>query len=269
MQPAASARSGSSAGWRSVAIAVGLLVLFEAVANGGTLFLNAFTSLDGKTRDLLTEAALAILVLGLIAGLGWWRSTGFSTPVREWRHPWLIVLPLLLTLLPFTGGFKGVDTSMLGVLVVGYALNSLAEDGMFRGIMPRVLRDRGLITAIVLSSLLFGLAHFGNIISRPDQSVALTGAQAFGAFTEAIGVVAIRLAMRSLWPVMLVHLMADLFGQVGGAPVVVWHVAYSVAMLVYGVWIYRRYRDELAAELWASDATPAGDAADPVGAPAR
>jgi uncharacterized protein len=241
--------SSSSSGWRSVGTAIGLLVLFELVANGATLLLGVITSLDGKARDLVTEVLLAGLVLGLVAVLGWWRATGFSTPVREWRHPWLILLPLALTLLPFTGGFKGVDGSTLLLLVIGYALNSLAEDGMFRGIVPHVLRDRGLVTAIVLSSLLFGLAHFGNIVSRPDQSVAITAAQAFGSFTEAIGVVAIRLAMRSLWPVMGVHFLADLFGQVGGAPVVLWHVAYSVALLVYGIWIYRRYQDELAAEL--------------------
>ncbi len=240
-------------GLRPVLLAVALFVLFEVVSNGATLALNAATTLDGKARDLLTEVLLAATVLAIVGALGWWRSTGFATPVADWRNRRLIVLPLLLTLLPFTGGFRGADGGMLGVLLVGYALNSIAEDGMFRGIVPRVLRDRGLVTAIVLSSLLFGLAHFGNILSRPDQSVAITAAQALGSFTEAIGVMAVRLAMGTLWPVMLVHFLADLFGQLGGAPVVAWHVVYSIAFLVYGVWVYRRHRAQMLESLQAAD----------------
>jgi membrane protease YdiL (CAAX protease family) len=253
MQASTRPRAASSTSPRPILVAVALLVLFELVANGATLLLDAATALDGKVRDLVAETLLAGLVVGLVAALGWWRSTGFSTPFARWRHPRLLVLPLALTLLPFTGGFKGVDGGTLGVLVVGYALNSVAEDGMFRGIVPRVLRDRGLITAIVISSLLFGLAHFGNIVSRPDQSVPITAAQAFGAFTEAIGITAVRLATDTLWPVMLVHFLADLFGQLGGAPIVLWHVVYSVILLVYGIWVYRRHRTDMERSLLAED----------------
>ena len=238
---------------RPIVIAIGLLLLFELVANGATLLLNAAGLLDGKGRDLVVEALLAGLVIGIIAARGWWRSTGFSTAPREWRHLRLLVLPFALTLLPFSGGFKGVDGGTLAILVVGYALNSIAEDGMFRGVIPRVLRGRGLLMAVVVSSVLFGLAHFGNIISRPDQSVAITAAQAFGSFTEAIGIVAIRLATDTIWPVMAIHFLADLFGQMGGAPIVLWHVVYSVILLVYGIWIYRRFRPDLERSLLVTD----------------
>ena len=178
-------------------------------------------------------------MIGLVAFFGWWRSTSFSTPWREWRNRRLLVLPLALTLLPFLGGVRNVDTGTIALLVVGYALNSIAEDGMFRGLMPRVLRSRGLLIAVVLSSLLFGLAHFGNIVSRPDQSVAITAAQALGAFTQGIGLVAVRLAMDTIWPVMLVHFLGDLFGQLGGLPIVLSNVIESVVMLVFGIWVYR------------------------------
>jgi membrane protease YdiL (CAAX protease family) len=253
MQASTRSRAATSTSQRPILVAVALLVAFELVANGATLLLNATTTLDGKVRDLVAEALLAALVIGLVAVLGWWRSTGFATPVARWRNRRLLVLPFVLTLLPFTGGYKGVDGGTLGLLLVGYALNSVAEDGMFRGIVPRVLRDRGLVTAIVLSSLLFGLAHFGNIVSRPDQSVAITAAQAFGSFTEAIGITVIRLATDTIWPVMLVHLLADLFGQLGGAPIVLWHVVYSVILLVYGVWVYRRHRADMERSLVAED----------------
>ena len=110
---------------------------------------------------------------------------------------------------------------------------------------PACCARDGLLVAVVLSSLLFGLAHFGNIVSRPDQSVAVTAAQSLGAFTQGIGLVALRLAMDTIWPVMLVHFLGDLFGQFGGLPVVLSNVIESVAMLVFGIWVYRRHRAEM------------------------
>ena len=157
-------------------------------------------------------------------------------------------------MLPFLGGVRNVEASTIGLLVVGYALNSIAEDGMFRGIVPRVLRSRGLLGAVVLSSLLFGLAHFGNIVSRPDQSIAITAAQALGAFTQGIGLVAVRLATDTIWPVMLVHFLGDLFGQMGGLPIVLSNVIESTVMLAFGVWIYRRHRTDMQRSLLANDA---------------
>jgi membrane protease YdiL (CAAX protease family) len=238
----------------AVLLSIGLLIGYVVVAQGATLVLNAGTTLDGKARDVISEAVLAAGVVALIAGLSWWRSTGFTTPVPEWRHVRLLVLPVALTLIPFLGGVRsGIDAGLIGLLVVGYALNSIAEDGMFRGVMPHVLRNRGLLTATVLSSVLFGLAHFGNIVSRPDQSVAITSAQALGAATQGFGLVALRLANRTIWPVMAIHFLADLFGQVGGMPIVLSNVIESVVMLVYGIWIYRRYRADLEAELRVED----------------
>jgi membrane protease YdiL (CAAX protease family) len=224
------------------------------VAIGATLVLDRVSDLDGKTRDLIVEGLLAAGVVGLIAVLGWWRSTAFSTPIREWRNLRLLVMPLALTLVPLLGGVRSVETSTLGLLVIGYALNSIAEDGMFRGIVPRVLRSRGLLVAVIVSSLLFGLAHFGNIVSRPDQSVAITAAQALGAFTQGIGLVAVRLAMDTIWPVMLVHFLGDLFGQIGGLPIVLSNVIESTVMLAFGVWVYRRHRREMERSLLADDA---------------
>jgi membrane protease YdiL (CAAX protease family) len=241
-----------------ILVAIGLLIAFEVVSVGSTLLLNRLTALDGKARDLITEAILAAAVVGLVALLAWWRSTGFSTPVRDWRNLRLLVLPIAITFLPLLGGVRNVDPGAVSILLVGYVLNSLAEDGMFRGIVPRVLRDRGVLVAVVLSSLLFGLAHFGNIVSRPDQSVAITAAQALGAFTQGIGLVAVRLATDTIWPAMLIHFLGDLLGQVGGMPIILSNVMESVVMLVFGIWIYRRHRRDMESSLQADDPAPTG-----------
>ena len=236
---------------RPVAWAILLAIAFLAVSTLGTLLLTAAVpSLDGKNRDLIVEFLLAAFVLGIVGILGWRRDVGINGR-SAWRHLPLLVLPLLLVLIPLAGGIESTETTTLGVLLLGYAANSIAEDGMFRGIIPRVLRSRGLIWVVVLSSLLFGLAHFGNILSRPDQSVAITAAQAVGAFSEGIGLIAIRLATRTVIPVMVIHFLSDLFLQIGGLPTIPVNVFQSVVMLLFGIWILRRYRRELAESGWA------------------
>jgi hypothetical protein len=235
---------------RPIVLAILVAVGFLAVSTLGTLGLNAaIPSVDGKNRDLIVELILAGFVLAFVGILGWRRDVGING-LSEWRHLSLLILPLIIVFIPFVGGFESTDSATLAVLLIGYAANSIAEDGMFRGIIPRVLRSRGLIWVVVVSSLLFGLAHFGNILSRPDQSVAITAAQAVGAFSEGIGLVAIRLATRTVIPVMVIHFLSDLFLQLGGFPTIPANVIQSVVMLIFGVWILRRYRRELAESGW-------------------
>jgi membrane protease YdiL (CAAX protease family) len=230
--------------------AVLLALLFVAVAAGGTLALGALApSLQGKDRDLLVEIVLAVLVVAIIAAVGWRREVGLTGP-SEWRHASLLVVPVLVVLIPFLGGFKGAADGTLGLLLVGYTVNSIAEDGMFSGILPRVLQSRGLVVAVLGSAALFGLAHFGNLLSRPDQSFAITAAQAVGVFTAGIGFIAIRLVTRSLIAVMVVHGLFDLFLQLGGMPSILANVIESTLLLIVGIWMLRRYRAEIADLGW-------------------
>jgi membrane protease YdiL (CAAX protease family) len=233
-----------------VLLAIAVAVTFSAVSAAGILVLAAMAPrIDDRARDMAVEVLLAALVLGLVAGLGWRRDVGING-VGEWRRLGLLAVPLLIVLLPFLGGFRGVDAPTIGFLVVGYTINSIAEDGMFRGILPRILRPSGLAWVVVLSSLLFGLVHIGNLLSRPDQSVAITVAQAVGAFTEGIGFIALRLVNRSVIPVMVVHALGDLFLRLGGLPIVPVSVVQSILFLVLGLWLLRRYRAEIRADGW-------------------
>jgi membrane protease YdiL (CAAX protease family) len=236
---------------RPALAAISLAVAFAAISAGGIILLgNLAPSLEGKSRDLIVEVLLALFVVGTIALLHWWRDVGLSGPA-SWRHLSILAVPALVVLIPFAGGFKGADAGTLGLLVVGYAVNSVAEDGMFSGLLPRILQSRGLVMAVTVSALLFGLVHFGNILSRPDQSVAITAAQAVGVFTSGIGYIAVRLVTRSLIPVMVVHFLLDLFLQLGGAPVILANVIQSTLLLVFGIWALRHYRREIAEYGWA------------------
>jgi membrane protease YdiL (CAAX protease family) len=229
-----------------VAIALALAIAYAVVAACGTLVLGALApGLEGKNRDLIVEVILAASVLAIIAGRGWRRDVGFVGP-DQWRHLRVFIVAGAITFVPFIGGVKGADSAAFAVLAFGYAANSIAEDAMFSGVLPRVLRSKGLVIAVIVSAALFGLAHYGNLLSRPDQSLAITTAQAVGVFTAGIGFIAIRLVTRSLVAVMVVHYMLDLFLQIGGTPLILANFVMSTLLLILGVWLLRRYRSEIA-----------------------
>ena len=231
-----------------VAAAVALTFAFVVVSVGGTLLLGSVVpQLQGKDRDLFVELALASLVSFTWLALGWRRDIGLAG-FRDWRHLRILLVPALIVLVPFVAGVRTTVTDSAAVLLVGYAANSIAEDGMFSGILPRTLRSKGLAWMVVLSALLFGLAHFGNLASRPDQSAAITAAQALGVFTQGIGLVAIRLVTRSLFAVMAIHFAEDLILQIGGFPIVPANVIESTLFLVFGIWLLRKYRSELVSD---------------------
>jgi uncharacterized protein len=245
---------------RAVAAAVILAIAFVAVSVGGTFLLGSVApQLQGKDRDLFVELALAAFVTLVVLALGWRREIGL-TGLREWRHLGVLIVPALIVLLPLAAGFRSTATDSAAVLLVGYTANSIAEDGMFSGILPRALSSKGLAWMVVLSALLFGLAHFGNLVSRPDQSAAITAAQALGVFTQGIGLVAIRLVTRSLLAVMAIHFAEDLILQLGAFPIVPANVIESTLFLLFGIWLLRKYRSELASDVKATSIEAGGDA---------
>ena len=231
--------------------AFALAAVYVGISVGGTLALDlAVPSLRDRNRDLVVEALLAVYV-ALVVVLASWRAEVGLTRLSRWRRPMLAVVPLAFTLVPLAGGLRTAQDS-LAVLLVGYALNSVAEDGMVAGILPNVLRGRGLPSVILIAPLLFAIAHFGNLASRPDQSLAIAAAQALGVFTQGIGFVLIRITVNSIVPVMVVHFLADLFLQLGGGPIVAASMVESTLFLLYGVWLYRRYKPELVTLGWPS-----------------
>lgn len=94
--------------------------------------------LRGQQAALAVLTVLAVVFAGLVTWLGWWRRIGFVGR-RRWRRPALLVLPTVMVFLPFVGGFRGVAAGTLAVWILGYALTGFYEEGLFRGLVLRIL----------------------------------------------------------------------------------------------------------------------------------
>lgn len=169
--------------------------------------------LQDSTKVLSTLAYLLILWR-----FGWLRPAGLLQP-GVWKV-WLLALAvtaaeLALLIRGLTGSF-----SLSNLLVFDnppeYVLVSLFEEIAFRGLIFYALlnawKDRrgGVWRAVLVSSLVFGLAHMGSLGSGNPLSGAL-----FQSASSAItGVLYAGLALfgGSLWPVIVGHFLIDAIG---------------------------------------------------------
>jgi uncharacterized protein len=192
---------------------------------------------QGLSQSLVLVVVYAALVALLIAMAKWWQLAGLNGP-SSWRELRLLWLPTLLLFLPLLGGMRSLDAPTLGTLLVGYLATGFAEEAVYRGLVLGLLRPTGIWRAVVISSLLFGLAHLSNIVLR-DGSPAITVAQAVGSATGGVGLAALRLRTNTIWPLILLHAFSDFFFQLGNLPVPLVDAAHDVILLAYGIYLLR------------------------------
>jgi membrane protease YdiL (CAAX protease family) len=234
---------------------VSVLVLelaFILLVVGGSLALGALLpglpgySVRGPSQSLVLVLLAAATALVLVAAMRWWSLAGFTRASR-WRQLQLYWLPVALLAVPFVGGVRPLPSSALGILVIAYLATGVFEETMWRGMVLGLLRPTGVWRAVLLSSLLFGLGHLGNSVLRGASVLVL--AQAFGSAVQGVGLAALRLRTGTIWPLIALHALHDLFLQMSALPIPLVEVPIDTVFLVYGIVLLRgRARGGLAAD---------------------
>ena len=180
--------------------------------------------------------ALSVLLAVVLTVLGWWQATGFNGPA-QWRAAPALWVPLVIVLvLPFLRGIKTSDGSTLVYLIIAYALTGFMEEGLMRGLVMRVLEPLGVTRSVVLSALLFGLIHIGNLLYR---NPAIVLAQMVGAFVHGIGLGAIRWRTNTIWFVVALHGLHDLALRYSNFPTIPLDVVQVTLLMLYGIYLLR------------------------------
>jgi membrane protease YdiL (CAAX protease family) len=183
----------------------------------------------------------SILLAIVLTVLGWWRVTGFNRPA-EWRELGLLVLPAIIIIVPpLVLGVKPIEPGTLAFLSLGYLLTGFREETLYRGILLRVLLPKGTMRAALISSVLFGLAHFSNLLVRSNP--AIVAAQALGAFCDGFGFAALRIRTNTIWFLILLHAIHDLLLQLTNLPAIPLDVAQVTLLLLYGIYLLRKHKD--------------------------
>ncbi|MBE0669942.1 MAG: CPBP family intramembrane metalloprotease [Anaerolineales bacterium] len=189
--------------------------------------------------EFIATIALSVLVAVALSMLGWWKVAGFNLPT-EWRESRLIIPFIIVLGLPFLKGIKTTDAGTLIYLLIGYALTGFMEEGLMRGIVLRVLKPTGTTRSVVISSLLFGLMHIGNLLYRNPMIVF---AQMIGAFVHGIGLSAIRLRTNTIWFPVILHGLHDLALKYTNFPVIPLDVVQVTLLMIYGIYLLRGWRN--------------------------
>jgi uncharacterized protein len=209
------------------------------------------TLFPGAQADYLALFPLVLVPVLLLTWLGWWHEAGFNSP-SAWRNLALLWLPALLVLvLPLVRGLKPVDVGTLATLSLGYLLVGFREESLYRGLMLRMLQPIGPVRAVILAGVLFGAAHLGNFFIR--SSPALVMAQIVGATCFGIAMGALRLRTGTIWFLILIHALSDLFLRYTLLPAIPLEVARDIVLLIYGIYLLRLLHREHAQRAHTSD----------------
>lgn len=196
--------------------------------------------------------ATLFLVL-LLSRFGWLKAAGVAS-WGSWKG-WLVALVLLIYyLLELTYSFFGefsfsVPTAAVsGFRVPDAFIGGMFEEILFRGVVLYALVSawgttrRGVLQAVVISSLLFGAIHSINAIAGDPSEIP---GQIGIALLEGIWWAAIVLRWRSVWPTVLIHVVTNWALQTKALGFEDYHGAansYALAILlglplaVLGVW---------------------------------
>ena len=189
--------------------------------------------------DFVALVVMSILVALSLTVLGWWKAAGFNKP-SEWQNAGLMGLPFVIVLvLPFLAGIQTSDWGTFLYLAIGYALTGFMEEGLMRGIVLHVLEPTGTTRSIIISALLFGLIHIGNLLYR---NPAIVLAQMVGAFVHGIGLGAIRLRTNTIWFPIILHGLHDLVLKYTKFPAIPLDVVQVTLLMVYGIYLLRTWK---------------------------
>lgn len=217
------------------------VIVFMTYLTTATIFgLAAKAIFPQYQPDFIALLGMSVVVALALSALGWWKVSGFNFPT-EWRDSRLMIVPFIIVLgLPFLTGIKTTDAKTFIYLLTGYFLTGFMEEGLMRGIVLRVLKPTGPTRSVIISSLLFGLIHIGNLLYRNPMIVL---AQMIGAFVHGIGLSAIRLRTNTIWFPVILHGLHDLALKYTNLPAIPLDVVQVTLLMVYGIYLLRGWKN--------------------------
>ncbi len=164
-------------------------------------------SLPVTTQVLLARTTQCMVVAVLLTALGWWREVGFVA-IRSWRAlipytPLALVILLIATIVVIIPGSRVRAPELILLGAVSFLAGGFAEEGLFRGVVLRAFRARGMLKAALLSGTVFPLVHLANLLV--GQNVGATAVQLLRTFLLGFAFAAPLAYTRNIWPLVILH----------------------------------------------------------------
>ena len=212
---------------KAAVIVIGIVItaLFLVLMNlvGGVVaHLTSIT--DSYTLQLIAEIGVAIYAIGMLFLMGYQQSlkktgVGFLRGfyIGGFMVGYCVYVAVAQLFLQSVSGSDGVRSAGgIMIYILTMFLVGMNEEVIMRGIVLNLFADRfsntrrGVLAAIILSSVIFGAAHIPNVLSGVPLSSALI--QALQATLLGVLFAAIYLRSGNLWICIIIHALVDFGG---------------------------------------------------------
>lgn len=224
-------------------------VLFLAISTLIFQYIPFFISPDSDATILrfIGKVIISILAVTLITMLSWSEKIGFTLQLN-WRE-WLSYLPLLIlpALSALVSDFQVTSPAQITFFVLFAFAIGFAEEIIVRGIFLRILLPKGRAYAVLMSSVIFGFMHLGNLLVGADLGSTLT--QVVYATLIGIAFAGVLSYGRSILPLIVIHALVDFFPMLSGPATensqldiisALILIAVQIPFAAYGFWLLRR-----------------------------
>ena len=179
---------------------------------------------DSYTLQLIAEIGVAIYAIGMLFLMGYQQSlkktgVGFLRGfyIGGFMVGYCVYVSVAQLFLQSVSGSDGVRSAGgIIIYILTMFLVGMNEEVIMRGIVLNLFADRfsntrrGVLAAIILSSVIFGAAHIPNVLSGVPLSSALI--QALQATLLGVLFAAIYLRSGNLWICIIIHALVDFGG---------------------------------------------------------
>lgn len=188
----------------------------------------------------------------LIAVLHIWKSDyqfgdmGFRSIEKKSKNKILYYFPaILMEIVGFGVGIRHVSVEYLLAVVFFTVAVGFAEEIYFRSLILKTLEGEGVKKAIIISSVIFGITHLGNLAGGANLSYTII--QVVFAFAFGIVFAEIFYLTKSLIPVILWHFLHDAFGYIQKQPDINGTILFAgiqtVILVVYALYMWKMIKD--------------------------
>jgi membrane protease YdiL (CAAX protease family) len=194
----------------------------------------------GKIKLVAFASTLLVPVI-LAQAFGLWRDLG----LQRIRLTPLFFLSLLACVPFLLLGLRVPSDTSIGGAIGIQAVNALAEELLFRGVVFALLLKLPLARALIINAVLFGAMHLIHGVMDGDWAAA--GHQALMTTMGGLMFVAVRADTRSLWPPIVLHMLLNLSvifsdgeaARTAGTLVIADTASRALQVLVFGWFIWR------------------------------
>lgn len=205
-----------------------IYIIFYVISN--SIVLNNYGQIS--IQSLLVNTVITVTLISTIISTKKTKYYGLIKVNKPKKYLYFIPL-ILLVLINFIGGIKIVNTPKEIVLFILTMLEvGFIEEILFRGFLFKTIEKDDQKTAIVITSLTFGIGHIVNLLNGANFIPTLI--QIIYSVSVGYLFVKILIKTKSLWPCIITHSLLNALSIFSNQTTTIFYIS-SILMLMISI----------------------------------